>query len=103
MNNGQFPNNLFAFLFELPNIIYTLNEINQFISNQYEQMKHNFELLLSLTNINSNENNVENNYQLNSSNEKNLYNFKNIYLGLINEKKKQKKIPFFTVTYRKTK
>ena len=103
MNNGQLPNNLFAFLFELPNIIVTLNEINKCISNQYEQMKHNFELLLSLTNINSNENKVENINQLNSSNEKNLYNFKNIYLGLINEKKKQKKIPFFTVTYRKTK
>ena len=103
MNNGQLPNNLFAFLFELPNIIVTLNEINKCISNQYEQMKHNFELLLSLTNINSNENKVENINQLNSSNEKNLDNLKNIYLGLVNEKKQQKRKPFFTVTYRKTK
>ena len=91
MNNGQLPNNLFAFLFELPNIIFTLNEINKCISNQYEQMKHNFELLLSLTNINSNENKEKDNNQLNSSNEKNLDNFKNIYLGLINDKKQQKK------------
>ena len=91
MNNGQLPNNLFAFLFELPNIIFTLNEINKCISNQYEQMKHNFELLLSLTNINSNENKEKDNNQLNSSNEKNLDNFKNIYLGLINDKKLQKK------------
>ena len=103
MNNGQLSNNLFAFLFELPNIIFTLNEINKCISNQYEQMKHNFELLLSLTNINSNENKEKDNNQLNSSNEKNLDNFKNIYLGLVNEKKQQKRKPFFTVTYRKTK
>ena len=102
MNNGQLSNNLYAFLFEFPNIIFALNEINKFICNQYEQMKHNFDLLLSLTNINSNENKVENNKHLISIKDKNIDNFKNIYLGLINDKKQIKK-PFFTVTYRKTK
>ena len=51
MNNYQLPNNIYGFLFDFPNIIFALNEINKFISNQYEQMKQNFELLMTISNL----------------------------------------------------
>lgn len=106
MNNYQLANNIYGFLFDFPNIIFALNEINKFISNQYEQMKQNFELLMTISNLffeKSKEINIENIYELNSNKEKNIDNLKNVCLDLINKKKEYKIKPFFTVTYRKTK
>ena len=47
MNNEFFPNNSFGFLFEFPQIILLLNEINKQLINRYQQIQKNCEIALS--------------------------------------------------------
>ena len=84
MNNGFFPINSFGFLFELPQIILSLNEINKQLINRYQQIQKNCEILF----------NLYENYKK-DSNEVRHNNNKNINYNLFNQENQNK--PYFKV------
>ena len=101
MNNGQLPNDSFGFLFEFPKIILSLNDISNLITNQYQQIQNNFEILFSLSN-----NYLDNSQQKNNSKKVNFKEKKNseeiqkIRFDLINKNNINKEKPHFKVLYK---
>ena len=102
MYNGLFPNDPFGFLLEFPQIILSLDEIDKLMSNQYQQIQNNFEILFSLYNnhLGNSKDNKERNYEMLNIIEKNDDSIQKICLNLINENDINKEKPYFKVSYR---
>ena len=92
MYNGLFPNDPFGFLLEFPQIILSLDEIDKLMSNQYQQIQNNFEILFSLYNnhLGNSKDNKERNYEMLNIIEKNDDSIQKICLNLINEDNKDR-------------
>ena len=98
MNNGQLPNDSFGFLFEFPKIILSLNDISNLITNQYQQIQNNFEILFSLSNNYLDNSQQKNNCKkVNFKEKKNSEEIQKIRFDLINKNNINKEKPHFKV------
>ena len=102
MYNGLFPNDPFGFLLEFPQIILSLDEIDKLMSNQYQQIQSNFDILFSLYNnhLGNSKDNKERNYEMLNIIEKNDDSIQKLRLNLINKNDINKEKPYFKVSYR---
>jgi hypothetical protein len=102
MYNGLFPNDPFGFLLEFPRIILSLDEIDKLMSNQYQQIQNNFDILFSLYNnyLGNSKDNKETNYEMLNIIDKNDDSIQKICLNLIQKNDINKEKPYFKVSYR---
>ncbi len=102
MYNGLFPNDPFGFLLEFPQIILSLDEIDKLMSNQYQQIQNNFDILFSLYNnyLGNSKDNKETNYEMLNIIDKNDDSIQKICLNLIQKNDINKEKPYFKVSYR---
>ena len=102
MYNGLFPNDPFGFLLEFPKIILSLDEINKHMSNQYQQIQNNFDILFSLYNnyLGNSKDNKETNYEMLNIIDKNDDSIQKICLNLIQKNDINKEKTYFKVSYR---
>ena len=102
MYNGLFPNDPFGFLLEFPRIILSLDEIDKLMSNQYQQIQNNFDILFSLYNnyLGNSKDNKETNYEMLNIIDKNDDSIQKICLNLIQKNDLNKEKPYFKVSYR---
>ena len=103
MYNGLFPNDPFGFLLEFPKIILSLDEINKHMSNQYQQIQNNFDILFSLYDnyLGNSKDNKDRNYEMINIKEKNNSDsIQKICLNLINKDDINKEKTYFKVSYR---